>query len=301
MKLVGIESVTYGVEDLEVAGKFFEEWGLEMLEKGRYGYTFITPENTTLLVRPADDSSLPAAMEPGSTVREIVWGVESREALDDLVRDLQTDRHVSIDDDGTAHTVDPTGYGIAFRVTERKPVVLQPQTLNTIGDAVRRNARFKAYERAKPAHLGHIVLYAPKIDEAIDFYTKRLGFAVSDSLTGAGAFLRCSTDHHNLFLVRHKRTGLNHLSFGVQDLDEIMGGFAYLQKRGYEPVWGPGRHYIGSNLFYYFRNPAGAYVEYYADMDCISDPNQWTPGEFSPGQPEALFAWGGYPPADFGK
>jgi hypothetical protein len=87
----------------------------------------------------------------------------------------------------------------------------------------------------------------------------------------------------------------------VQDLDEIMGGFTYLQKRGYEPVWGPGRHYIGSNLFYYFRNPAGAYVEYYADMDCISDPNQWKPGEFSPGQPEALFAWGGYPPAEFAR
>lgn len=301
MSLVGIESVTYGVEDLAQAATFFEDFGLTVAERANAGLTLTTPESTSLNLRAVDDPSLPAAMEPGSTVREIMWGVDSPESLDALAADLATDRPVVTDAEGAIHTVDPTGYGIAFRVTRRTPVRLTPQTLNTVGEAVRHNARFRAYERAAPQHIGHIVLYHPDLEPAVDFYTRRLGFMVSDRLTNFGAFLRCSTDHHNLFLLRHGRTGLNHLSFGVQGVDEIMGGFAYLSKRGYEPVWGLGRHYIGSNLFYYFRNPAGAYVEYYADMDCITDPAMWTPGEFSPGQPEALFAWGGYPPKEFGR
>ena len=28
--------------------------------------------------------------------------------------------------------------------------------------------------------------------------------------------------------------------------------------------WGLGRHFLGSNLFWYFRDPAGNYAEYYA-------------------------------------
>jgi len=301
VSLVGIESVTYGVDDVPGAGAFFADFGLRKVEEGEHGYTFITPESTSLLVRASHDASLPVAMEPGSTVREIVWGVDSQASLDALTADLSSDREVGTDADGTVRTVDPTGYGIGFRVTGRTPVVLAPQTLNTIGDAARRNERFRFYERAEPQHIGHIVLYAPNLPEAVDFYTRRLGFMISDTLKDFGAFMRCSTDHHNLFLLRHRRTGLNHVSFGVHGIDEIMGGFAYLSKQGYEPAWGLGRHYIGSNLFYYFKNPAGAYVEYYADMDCISDPQAWQPGEFSPGQPEALFAWGGYPPKEFGQ
>jgi len=301
MSLIGIESVTYGVEDLTRAGKFFADFGLSALERGTHGATFGTPEGTTVALRAADDLSLPAAMEPGPAVREITWGIDSQASLDALAADLATDRPVVTDADGTAHTVDPAGYGIAFRVTRRTPVELEPQTLNTIGRALRLNARARIYERAMPQHIGHIVLYAPGLQRAVDFYRKRLGFMVSDTLKDFGAFLRCSTDHHNLFLLRHGRTGLNHLSFGVRDLDEIMGGFTMLSKEGWEPAWGLGRHYIGSNLFYYFRNPGGGYVEYYADMDCIADPDAWQPGEFSPAQPEALFAWGGYPPKDFGK
>ena len=34
-------------------------------------------------------------------------------------------------------------------------------------------------------------------------------------------------------------------------------------------VWGLGRHFLGSNLFWYFRDPAGNFAEYYADLDQI--------------------------------
>ena len=36
-------------------------------------------------------------------------------------------------------------------------------------------------------------------------------------------------------------------------------------------VWGLGRHHIGSNFFWYLKDPAGNFSEYYSDIDCIVD------------------------------
>ena len=299
--ILGIESVTYGVADVAQSTRFFEDFGLVALERGASGATFGTPEQTTVLVRDAEDASLPSAVEPGPTVREIVWGVDALESLDALGADLEGDYPVTRDADGTVWTVDPAGFATGFRVTGRVPVKVKSQTLNTISEALRRNQRFELFEQAAPHHMGHIVLYCPDFEASWDFYVERLGFMVSDLLDGAGAFLRCSTDHHNLFLLRYHRAGLNHVSFGVQNIDEIMGGYKMMSESGWEPSWGLGRHYIGSNIFYYFRNPSGGHVEYYADMDCITNPELWTPETFDAGAPEALFAWGGYPPPDYRK
>lgn len=297
--IVGAESVVYGVEDLVTSHRFFEDFGLTTIEHGQHGATLETLERTTIQLRGSGDASLPAAKEEGSTLREIVWGVDTKEHLQALATDLARDRPVVTGPDGTVHTVDEDGYGMAFTLTQRTPVRLEPQSLNTVGEAVRRNEPARLYERATPAHIGHILLYCLNYEEQLAFYTNRLGFMVSDTLREFGAFLRCCTDHHNLFLLKHHRTGLNHVSFGVQGLDEIMGGFGMLTRQGWEPVWGLGRHYLGSNLFYYFRNPAGAYIEYYADLDCITNPELWEPRDWDPQTPEALFAWGGWPPVSF--
>ncbi len=299
--IVGIESVTYGVPDVAKSTRFFEDFGLDLVERGSAGATFATPEATSILVRDQDDDSLPGAVEPNPTVREIVWGVDTAAAVDAIAAELEKDRPVSRSSDGAIHSADPAGYGISFRVTERTPVQLTPIEINTIGEAARLNERAKVYDQAKPQHIGHVVLYCPNYEEQFAFYTDRLGFMVSDTLRDSGAFLRCSTDHHNLFLLRFHRAGLNHVSFGVENLDEIMGGFGVMESQGWQPSWGPGRHFLGSNLFYYFRNPSGGHVEYYADMDCIANPELWEAGEWDPKSPEALFAWGGYPPPDYRK
>ena len=55
-------------------------------------------------------------------------------------------------------------------------------------------------------------------------------------------------------------------------------------------VWGLGRHFIGSNFFWYLRDPAGNFSEYYSDMDSITDDQLWTPGMWEPSL-RALYAW----------
>jgi hypothetical protein len=52
-----------------------------------------------------------------------------------------------------------------------------------------------------------------------------------------------------------------------------------------------GRHFIGSNFFWYLRDPAGNFSEYYSDMDTITDDQLWTPGTWEPSL-RALYTWG---------
>jgi catechol 2,3-dioxygenase-like lactoylglutathione lyase family enzyme len=289
---IGIDALTYGVQDLGAGARFFAEFGLTEAERGRRGATYVTGEGTAVHLRLQDDPGLPPPIEGGSTIREVVWGVRSKSDLDVVAGELSKDREVSKGPDGKVCSTDPNGVAISFQVSQRRELPASPPEPHRV------NARVQFYNRAAPDHIAHVVFLTPHLNETVNFYTQRLGFLLSDTLTGMGMFLRCSPDHHNLFLIHHERKGLNHVSFRLRDMDEIMAGKQFLEKRGWRPVWGPGRHVIGSNLFYYFANPCGAYVEYYADMDCITNPDAWTPREWAP-TPENLANWGPEVPEEF--
>jgi hypothetical protein len=57
-----------------------------------------------------------------------------------------------------------------------------------------------------------------------------------------------------------------------------------------------GRHHVGSN-FWYFKDPAGNFSEYYSDMDCILDDALWKAGDWTDSR--ALYSWGPPPPPSF--
>ena len=62
-------------------------------------------------------------------------------------------------------------------------------------------------------------------------------------------------------------------------------------------VWGLGRHAIGSNFYWYLRDPAGNYAEYSSDIDRISSQDAYVPKDWS-GR-ESLYSWGPPLPAEF--
>ena len=70
---------------------------------------------------------------------------------------------------------------------------------------------------------------------------------------------------------------MHHTSWQVDDIDVGRGAFAMLEGRPERHVWGLGRHYAGSNFFWYLKDPAGNFSEYYSDMDRIVDDQLWTP------------------------
>ena len=130
------------------------------------------------------------------------------------------------------------------------------------------------------------------------FYPTRLGFRLTDMQKGIGCYIRCgrSTNHHNMALAsadlpQFGFTGkfqFHHVNFGVTDVDEIMAGKNYLERRGHDTSgMGLGRHRISSELFLYLKSPAGGEGEYGADCDPMDD--HWRPRLW--GASFAAFYW----------
>ncbi len=288
MAIERIESVTYGVEDVAAGIKYFEDWGLEMVERGAAGATFRTLENQTVAVRRADDASLPPTAAEGATVRECVWGVDTAAGVEKIAAELARDRKVATGADGTVRAADETGFGIAFRVARRTPYDPGRFPFNQVDRTVRLNRRVDAAPRAQPIRIGHIVYAVPKKGwmEASAFYQDRLGFRLSDRSMDLGDFLRAEGgfDHHNLGLFHAPNAArIGHIAFEVRDFDEIMFGGMHMREAGWKPANQPGRRIVGSNLYWNFRNPCGGATEYFADMDHMDDNWQTRVWEKHPG------------------
>jgi hypothetical protein len=81
-------------------------------------------------------------------------------------------------------------------------------------------------------------------------------------------------------------------------VDEVgRGAMAMLEDHPERHVWGLGRHHAGSNFFWYLKDPAGNFSEYYSDLDCIPDDQVWKPEVFEGAK--GLFNWGPPPPPSF--
>ncbi|MFG3101922.1 VOC family protein [Streptomyces sp. NPDC048182] len=173
----------------------------------------------------------------------------------------------------------PNGPGRADRTGRRAPGILRT-------------------DRVRPRKLGHAVVGTTDFEATTAFFRDGLGFKSSDHIKGHGAFLRCSTDHHNVLVLAAPVAFLHHSSWQVDDVDEVgRGAAAMLADHPERHVWGLGRHHAGSNFFWYLKDPAGNFSEYYSDMDCIVDDQLWTP-EVLEGA-KGLFSWGPPPPPSF--
>ena len=83
MAITRVESLVYGVNDLAAGINYYQDWGLEILEKNSKGAIFATPVGQTIYLLDKNDSSLPSAPSDNkSTVRKTVWGVDSEEELE---------------------------------------------------------------------------------------------------------------------------------------------------------------------------------------------------------------------------
>ena len=128
------------------------------------------------------------------------------------------------------------------------------------------------------------------------FYVDALGMKFSDQVPGDIAFLRCTTDHHNLALARSERPGFHHGSFEVGGIDEIALGAEGMRERGWQPAWVLGRHAIGSNFFYYPRSLGQLRRVLLRHR---LHPRGCALGGARLGRRLALYAWGPDVPADF--
>lgn len=282
MAILGIHSLIYGVDDLERSTRFFDDFGLPLVRRDGHGSDFQLEEGSRVLLRLRDDPDLPTPYAAENGVRELVWGVDSEARLAALEKDLSSDRIVRRDAQGTVHTQDDCGVPIALSVYRRRPPRPDGALENGLGEIRRWNRHRTWYRRARPKIIHHAVFGVPDVDAGVAFYTRRLGFRISDISRGLGVFMRCDgrNDHHNLFFLRMPKLTWNHVSFGVENIDELMTGANHMQRQGWVSDIGLGRHRISSTLFYYMPCPAGGRAEYSADTDYLTD--DWKPKIWEP-------------------
>ena len=289
MAILGIESAIFGVEDLERCTRFWDDFGLVTVARTADESVFEVASGSKVVVRRKDDQRLPPAYFEGSGVRETVWGVDTREALEKLVVGLARDREVRRDTDGTAHFEADDGMPLALRVWQKKPVVSVPDRVNSPGRIERLNLHRQWRTRARPKTINHVVFFAADYVRSFEFFRDRLGFRYSDHSRGVGVFARAdgTNEHHSIFWVNCKlpvapgnKPGYMHMAFGVDDIDELMLGANIMERRGWQNTshnssGGVSRHRISSAIYYYVDCPAGGEAEYHADTDYLDD--NWVP------------------------
>lgn len=146
--------------------------------------------------------------------------------------------------------------------------------------------------RVRPRRLSHLLLFCTDVDASMAFYCDALGFRLSDRSADAIAFLHGAhgSDHHLLALVKSDGPGLHHASWTVERIDEVGMGMEQMLAAGYTLGWGVGRHVIGSNYFYYARDPWGGFCEYSCDIDFIDAQTEWPSGDYPP--EDSFYLWG---------
>ena len=117
--------------------------------------------------------------------------------------------------------------------------------------------------------LSHVGLYVHDVPKMIDFYTKVLGFVVSDGAEdGRITFLsRNPSDHHQVVLVRGRATDtevpmVQQVSFNVGNLANVQCAFRKIRDAGCEGI-SPICH--GNAWSVYFQDPEGNRIEMFCD------------------------------------
>jgi catechol 2,3-dioxygenase-like lactoylglutathione lyase family enzyme len=292
MALHRMNSVTIGVPNVDETRAFYRDFNLTEKSPG----VFATADG---------GDQLRLVHAPVRRLVEMSVGADDQDDIDRVASQLAAMDIAASREDGAVTATDPgSGVSVRIQVGPKLQQTTTPATpYNGPGrlDREGRSPRLPAGDAPQPARprkLGHCVVGSTDIDASNRFFTDGIGFKVSDSIKGFAHFMRCSTDHHNVLVQKAPVQFLHHTSWQVEDVDEIgLGAQALLSKDPSRHVWGFGRHHVGSNFFWYFRDPAGNFAEYYADLDCILDDQLWKPQVWE--GMHALYAWGPPPPPSF--
>jgi len=286
MNIIGLDMLTFGVDDLEAAAQFLKDYGLTETERGAHGGTYVAADGTGLIIRKSTDPSLPVAVAPSPTCRDTLYGVADEATLEAIRAELSKDREVKSLPDGIIRSTDEDGYSISFRVTRRHPPQVPVVGINVPYQSPGRAPNVCASLNEvipKPLKLSHLVYFSKDAARARKFYTERLGFRTNDMYGNPGEagelgyFMSPAgtLQHHTMFLVNLGCCGIQHFTFDFAGAYEVFKAGWEFQNKGYKCYWGPGRHVLGSNYFWYFYSPFGCPMEMDADMD--NHDKNWTP------------------------
>ena len=297
MGLHRLTSITLGVPDVDATSSFFTDFGL-------------TPS-----VTPVQDSARLATRDGGDQVELVAAptrrlarlgvGAEHADDIERIARRAEASPHADVVDLDTERLVlRERATGLRVEVTVAAPYSAPPtsHTFNRPGVSPERvdvpAASVLTADPVQPSNLTHVVYGTPNQPATLSFFTDVVGFEISDQVPGIIAFTRCGPVHHNLAVQAAPVAYPHHVAFEVDDIDDVVrGGQAMIDADPDRHMWGVGRHAIGSNWFWYLREPGGTFVEYTADIDRISEQDRYRPKDWQ--GHEFLYSFGPPPPPEF--
>ena len=154
-------------------------------------------------------------------------------------------------------------------------------------------------EQVRPRRLSHVLRFTPDVARMIRFCTDVLGMRLSDHSGDVIAFMHAlhGSDHHVMAFAKSDRPGLHHSSWEVRSVDEVGRGSEQMRDAGYADGWGVGRHVLGSNYFYYVRDPRKSWAEYSFDIDYVPPGVDWKAADH-PAE-DSIYVWGPPMPPEF--
>ena len=298
--------MVFAVPDMAAAASYLTDYGL--LPTAGVARRYEALDGTGIQLVAEDNPAHPNTLGTANQLRKVIYGVADAAALEAVAAELAKDREVKANENGSIEAIDDLGFALGFQLTCRQAISAPGEQMNIPGATPQRPRNVVGVNEQftpQPRTLSHFALFVPDLAMAEDFYA-RLGFRITDRL-GGNPFLRpAGTDeHHTMFLIKTPpfMKGGEHLAFHVSGPGEVMRAGARFSAMGHESSWGPGRHIMGSNWFWYFKSPLGVNVEYDADMDKLDD--DWVIREmpFSPDNAQIFlleerekFVPGGPPP-----
>jgi catechol 2,3-dioxygenase-like lactoylglutathione lyase family enzyme len=291
-----VDHVAFAVPDLEQARQFYAAFGLTVkpVVGGLEVYAAGNPNHCWLRI----------CAGPGKRLRYVSCGIFA----DDLPRfrekltrlELLQAPPENLPPSDSLWLRDPHGVALELRVADK----LTPddkiisERKSTPAGVVASYSRGKA-PKVQPERFSHLALFSPDVARSVQFYQDVLGIRLSDKSLDLVAFMHGAhgSDHHMIAFVKSNAPGMHHLSWTVGSLDEVGLGAAQMQAAGHPRGWGTGRHILGSNYFYYVRDPWGSHCEYSFDIDYVPATMDWNAGDHAP--EDALYLWGPDLPADF--
>ena len=291
--------------DLDQAEDFLTRFGLARVERTR----------DALYMRGTDPAHHIHVTHLGAPrFLGLAFHVEDEDALKRFARAPGASGIENLDEPGGGKRVrvsDPHGYRMEVVCGVRElPALPSRRAVMNWGDEKLRRAGELLRVKAGPSHvkrIAHAVIMTQNIGEKLRWYREMFGFIVSDDVYAGSkdnviaSFNRCDrgdtyVDHHTFLCIEGPATGMNHVSFEVAGVDDLMLGHEHLKQAGFRHVWGIGRHILGSQIYDYWKDPWDRVHEHWTDTDVL---NARTPPNLLPVEVGLASQWGEPPPQEF--
>jgi catechol-2,3-dioxygenase len=222
----------------------------------------------------------------------VAYGLEPGVSIDDAVRRLEAHGvpHTSLELPDAVPALrldDPEGNGL----------VIVPSAVRDTDDFPAEALYSATLPGMHPRKFGHVNYVTGQVDAMVDWYTRVLGFKVTDWLGDEGCWLHVNSDHHVLAFVDKGYAHIHHLAFELVDWGDMRVYLDHLAQHGRPIVWGPGRHGVGRNLFSYWRmHEEDLFIELFCDVEQLSPDHR--PRRYED-TPHSSNTWGSLPPRSY--